>query len=134
MRWFRWLVVVFLWALALPVLAEEKDNKVVATDKDNDGKITVVKGSTLLVKLKFQGGTGFTWAVAKNDEKILQPAGKPTTEAIEGEKPRPGGPRLLVFAFKGVAAGESRVQLEYKRPFEKDKEPARKYNLTVTVK
>jgi inhibitor of cysteine peptidase len=134
MRCARWLAAVFLVALALPALAQEKNTKVVATDKENDGRITLEKGATLLVKLKYQGGTGYNWAVAKNDEKVLKPAGKPTTEAVAGEKARPGGPRLMVFTFEAVAPGESRLQLDYRRPFEKDKEPARKYTLTVTVK
>jgi predicted secreted protein len=134
MRRAGWLVAVFLVALALPAPAEKKDKKVVVTDKDNDGKITLARGATLQVKLKFQGGTGFTWNVAKNDEKVLLPSGKPATEAIEGEKPRPGGPQLKVFTFKAAAEGESKLQLEYKRSFEKDKPPAMKYTLTVIVK
>jgi inhibitor of cysteine peptidase len=139
MQFGRWLIALGIVALVLPSgVAEEKketdENKVVATDKDNDGKVTVKKGGLLLVKLKVQGGTGFTWVVAKNDEKALALDGKPTTEKIEGENPRPGGPALLVFKFKAETEGETKLALDYKRPFEKDKEPAKKYMLTVIVK
>jgi predicted secreted protein len=40
----------------------------------------------------------------------------------------------MVFKFTGAAEGQSQLEMHYKRTFEKDKEPARKYTLTVTVK
>jgi predicted secreted protein len=133
--------------LALPLLAgaddkkgakdkpdKEKSAPVVVTDKEKDGKVTVAKGGTLQVKLKFTSGTGFTWVVGEVDKKVLEEKGKPKTEGIKGEKPRPGGPRVQVFTFTAKSAGETKLVMYYKRPFEKKKEPAKKFTVTVTVK
>jgi inhibitor of cysteine peptidase len=127
-------------ALAVPLLAsadekkdEKKDEAVVVTDKDNDGKVTVNKGGILLVKLQGQPSTGYTWVVAKNNTDVLAVEGKSTTEKIEG-KPPIGGPVLIVHKFEAVGVGESKLELQYKRPFEKDKKPAKTFTVTVTVK
>jgi inhibitor of cysteine peptidase len=106
----------------------------VLTDKDAGTKVTVKEGTTVRVKLSFRGGTGFTWTLAKNsDDKVLESKGKPTTEAIKGERPI-GGARLQVFTFKAASRGTSKLDLHYHRPFEKGKEPAKKFTVTVTVK
>jgi inhibitor of cysteine peptidase len=126
-------------ALALPAFAlegaKDEDKPVVVTDKDAGGKVALKKGGTLQVKLPFQGGTGYTWGVARNDDKVLKAKGKPTTEPVKkGDKPRPGGAQLQVFAFTAESAGASKLELEYERPFEKGKAPAKTFALTVTVK
>jgi inhibitor of cysteine peptidase len=121
-------------ALLAPALADEKkDEATVITDKQNGKTVTVKKGATVKVKLRFQAGTGFSWVVAGVDKKVLLAKGKPTTEGIKGEKPRPGGPRLQVFTFAAEAPGETKLELEYKRPFEKGKAPAKKFSVTVKV-
>ena len=122
-------------ALALlsgPAPADEaKDKTVTATDKEDKGKVTVPKGGTLVVKLPITTGTGYTWEVAKNDTDRLKLAGKPTME--KPDKPVPGAKTTQVFRFEAAAAGTTELTLEYKRPFEKDKPPAKTYRLTVKV-
>src|SRR5262245_24378771 len=132
------LLAAFVAAVPLSARADEKtqtrqkDVKVtVVTDKDDGGKVTVNKGTTLVVKLEGQAGTGFTWVVAKNDEKILKPVGKP---AIERADKRVGGKELVVHKFTAAEEGEVKLELAYKRTFEKDKPPAKKFSVTVTVK
>jgi inhibitor of cysteine peptidase len=123
-------------ALAVPLATpagEKKDPAVVVTDKDAGGKVTVKKGGTLLVKLSGQPSTGFSWAVAANKAGVLKPEGKPTTEKVKG-KPKIGGPVLQVFKFSAAGEGESKLELEYKRPFEKGKKPAKTFTVTVTVR
>src|SRR6516165_5812374 len=46
---------------------------VVVTEKDDGKKVKLAKGDTLEVRLEMQGGTGFSWKVAKNDDKVLMP-------------------------------------------------------------
>ena len=119
---------------AEPAGKKDGGDKVVLTDKDAGGKVTVKEGATVQVKLRFQAGTGFTWTLARNsDDKVLESEGKPTTEAIKGERPVGGG-RLQVFTFQAASKGSSKLELHYHRPFEKGKEPARKYAVTVVVK
>jgi len=140
------LLAALLAAVGLPARADEKKTEekktqarqdqpaaTVVTDKDAGGKVTLRKGGTLLVKLGAQAGTGYTWVVARNNEKVLEPAGKPTTERA-GKGKQVGGPELLVQKFKAVGEGESKLEMQYKRTFEKDKKPAREFSVTVTVR
>jgi inhibitor of cysteine peptidase len=102
--------------------AKDKDKAVTVTDKEDKGKVTVPKGGALVVKLPITTGTGYTWVVAKKAEQ-LKPAGQPTVE--KPDKPVPGAKTTQVFRFDAAAAGTSELTLEYKRPFEKDKPPAK---------
>ena len=128
----RTLLATLLAALPLFAGAEDRPAPTVVTGKDADGKVTLKKGGTLLVKLEGQAGTGFTWVVVKNDEKVLEPAGKPTAEKID-KTPKLGGKELVIHRFTAAGAGETILELHYKRPFEKGKAPARKFSITVTV-
>jgi inhibitor of cysteine peptidase len=110
---------------------QEKGKTVTVTEMDKDAKVKLAKGDTLVLKLGMRSGTGFTWAVGKGDDARLKPLGKPTTE--KPKKPLPGGPVIQVFRFEAVAAGDARLEMWYKRPFEKDKEPAKKFTVAVTI-
>jgi inhibitor of cysteine peptidase len=144
MRWAKKLLAGLVLLLALPLLAGadkkpdkdrgDKEKKAVVVTAKQDGKtVTVAKGGTLQVKLEMRAGTGFIWVVEKVDKKVLEQKGKYTTEKIKGARPI-GGPRLQVYTFTGKGTGETKLVLFYKRPFEKDKEPAKKFTVTVKVK
>jgi predicted secreted protein len=108
-----------------------KDKAVTLTEKDNDTKVKLGRGETLLVKLPMQGGTGFTWVVGKSDDERLKAKGKPTAE--KPAKPRPGATVIQVFRFEAAAPGTVRLEMWHKRPFEKDKKPAKIYAVTVEI-
>jgi predicted secreted protein len=113
---------------------QEKKGKVkvlTLTEKDNDTKVKITKGETLVLKLPMQGGTGFTWVVGKADDEKLKAIGKPTAE--KPAKPRPGATVIQVFPFEAVTPGSSRLEMWYKRPFEKDKKPAKTFSVTVEI-
>jgi predicted secreted protein len=116
-----------------PAEKKEAGDVVVITAKDADKKVAVKEGDTVQVKLLAQGGVPFAWVVVKNDDKVLVPKGKPVTERIKGEKPRPGGSQLRVFTFTAAAAGASALELHYLR-FGKEPPAARKFAVTVEVK
>ena len=108
-------------------------DKVVLTDKDASTKVSVKEGATVQVKLRVQGGTGFVWTLASNsDGSVLKGGDKPRTE--RPKKPLPGAPTFMVFTFKAASKGSSKLTLIYHRPFEKGKEPAKKFAVTVRVK
>jgi inhibitor of cysteine peptidase len=77
-----------------------------------------------------QAGTGFSWEVSKNDAALMEMKAKPSIERM-GDKP--GGAQLQVFRFQAKAAGKNDLELIYRRPFEKDKEPARTFKLTIQI-
>jgi inhibitor of cysteine peptidase len=112
--------------------ADEKT--VTITDKDKDAKVELAKGDKLLVKLPANPTTGFTWVVASGESDTLRAKGKPAYEAADKDKKVVGGGGTQTFTFDAGSAGEVEIVLHYKRPFEKDKEPAKTYKFKVIVK
>ncbi len=100
--------------------------------KDKEGKVKLAKGDTLEVRLLSNRTTGFSWQVAKIDKDKLKAQGKPVYEVPR--KPLPGAGGVEVFRFTAEAAGKSELELIYRRPFEKDKPPAKTFRLTVEIK
>jgi inhibitor of cysteine peptidase len=112
--------------------ADEKT--ITITDKDKDAKVELAKGDKLLVKLPANPTTGFTWVVASGESDTLKANGKPTYERADKDKKAVGGGGTQTFTFDAGSAGEVEIVLHYKRPFEKDKEPAKTYKFKVVVK
>jgi inhibitor of cysteine peptidase len=112
---------------------EKKGNTVTVTvkAKDKEGKAKLARGDMLEVRLPSNRTTGFGWQLAKYDKDKLKSQGKPEYE--KPKKPLPGAGGVEVFRFTAEAAGKTELELVYKRPFEKDKPPARTYKLTVEI-
>jgi predicted secreted protein len=109
---------------------DDGKDAVIVTEKENDARIRVAKGRTILVKLPVQGGTGYTWTMAKHDKERLKLVSE-TTE--KPEKMLPGGRVIRVYRFTAEAAGTTELELHYRRPFEKDKAPAKTLKVTFVV-
>ncbi len=112
-------------------VAGDKKATVTVTQKDDGTKIKLSRGDTLLVKLEMQAGTGFLWEVAKVDKDKLKQEGKHEVE--KPDKKVVGGKATQVYRFKAMATGASDLELHYKRPFEKDKPPAKTFKVTVVI-
>ena len=81
------LVLTLLATAMLDAASATADEKTVTlTVKDKATELRLTKGDTFELKLQMQGGTGYTWQVAKDDQKILKSKGEPTTEAM-GDAP-----------------------------------------------
>jgi inhibitor of cysteine peptidase len=101
------------------------------TLKEDGTKVKIAKGQILQLKLDALPSAGYTWQVSKQNEEQLKLQGKPVFE--RPEKKVIGGKVTQVFRFKAEAVGTSDLELHYKRPFEKDKPPAKTFKLNVTV-
>jgi inhibitor of cysteine peptidase len=133
MRTASLLALLFAAALIDAGAAQNADDKTTTlTEKDNGKKVQLKKGDALTLKLEMTAGTGYTWLVAKNNSEQLSPQGKPTV--VPAKKGVLGGKATQVFQFKADSPGASDLELHYKRPFEKDKEPAKTFKVTVEIK
>ena len=99
--------------------------------KDKEGKVKLARGETLEVRLLSNRTTGFGWQIGKYDKDKLKSLGRPTYE--RPKKPLPGAGGVDVFRFTAEAPGKTELELVYKRPFEKDKPPAKTYKLAVEI-
>jgi predicted secreted protein len=110
---------------------DDKGKTLILTLKDNDTKVKLGRAETLELQLQVQGGTGYSWFVGKNEEEKLKPMGKPVF--LKTDKVIPGGSVTQVYRFEAMATGSVRLEMWYKRPFEKDTKPAQTFVVTVEI-
>ncbi len=136
MRRWRFAVVVLAFSMISGALARADDETFLAIREDDAGKtVNLNDQSGAMIFLKGNPTTGYRWTLAGIDGKSL---------ALEGEvvylKEDPGPPGIAgrggVFGatFRPKEAGTSKITLEYKRPWEKDKPAAKTFTVTVVVK
>jgi inhibitor of cysteine peptidase len=109
----------------------DSEKTLTITVREKKTEVKLVKGDVLEIKLEMRAGTGYSWAIAKNDAALLEPKGKPSIERPDQAKP--GGTELQVFRFRAKAVGTSDLELHYKRPFEKDQPPGKTYKITLQI-
>lgn len=84
----------------------------------SDVESTVALGEELSADLPFNSGTGYAWTAKGYDEKILMlKSQEARSDANDG---RAGRPMVEHFVFEGIAIGETTIQFELRRPWEKD--------------
>jgi inhibitor of cysteine peptidase len=101
---------------------------------DNGSKITLTRGQIVAITLESNPTTGFGWQVIPSSDKVLVQLG----EAEFKESPRSrdmvgvGGVETLRFEAKN--AGQTTLELAYRRPWEKDAKPVETFSVQITVK
>jgi C1A family cysteine protease len=85
-------------------------------------------GSPITVNLESQPGTGYTWTLNNPGSSIFSLNEAPTfKDRFEG----PGTTALQTLVLKPSASGESKLELIYQRPFEKDQTITRRLTITL---
>lgn len=101
-------------------------------NETNNGQTALATlGDTFEVKLESNASTGYQWSVAKQDTEALEAEGEP--KYVRPAHSLPGSPGQQVFRFKIKQVGETKLELHYTRPWEKDKEPAQIFIITLSV-
>jgi len=105
-----------------------------ADDSFSGRQVELHVGETLKISLSENASTGFQWITPPESvhafEKILREG-----EAVaEGEKGPPGKPGVRHFYFEAFEPGTVELELQYRRPWETAKPPARKFKLRVRVR
>ena len=115
-------------------------------DESSNGKTaSAVVGQEIIIRLKGNATTGYSWVVGKIEGDALGQVGKVKYVSDQPPMPAGGGDRRLmrhkvggggkyVFTFRATKAGTAKLTLEYKRLWEKGKPPAKTFTLTVNVK
>lgn len=102
--------------------------------RDDNGKTLKVKvGDVIRVKLKSNRTTGYSWALTgKTDAKVLK-SGEVEYKVDEHPAGMVGVGGNDFCTFTALAPGKTDISLGYARPWEKDKEPAQAFKLTIEV-
>jgi len=97
----------------------------------NGRQIDLQKGQTLVITLESNPTTGFRWEVVELEESILRQMGEPE---FQSESDLPGAGGTETWRFKATNAGQTALQLVYRRPWEEGEEPLETFSLQVVVR
>lgn len=103
--------------------------------KDDNGKsLKINVGDVVSVKIKSNRTTGYSWAqiTDKTDDKVLKSNGG-EYKVDEHPAGMVGVGGNEIWTFSALAPGKTEIVLGYARPWEKDKDPAQTFKLTVEV-
>ncbi|HKD19219.1 MAG TPA: protease inhibitor I42 family protein [Thermoanaerobaculia bacterium] len=98
-------------------------------EPDGGSDIFLTQGDVLQVKLPSTPSTGYSWVIAGNAPSVLRPTGDPKYDPPAKGSPGAGGTQT--FEFRVVGGGGAFLDLVYRRPFEKDAPPARRWSVFV---
>lgn len=96
---------------------------------DNDSRVTLGVGQTLVLSLESNLTTGYGWEIAEIDEDVL----KQTYYEYKPDQPTLiGSGGQDVWNFRAEAEGNTTLLLRYRRPWE-EKEPIQTFRVEVVV-
>ena len=99
------------------------------TEWDSGHTVELPLGERLVVSLEGNPTIGYRWEVDANDPAVLQPNGTPQFAAVGG-----AGAGRFTLKFTAIRAGQTNLRLLYRRPFEKVAPPAKRFQVSVTVR
>jgi len=109
--------------------------KPITLDKSANGRtVTPAPGQQVVISLKGNPTTGYSWSCAKIEGDAAVAVGKVAYVRDQSGPRRMGSGGMFVATFKAAKIGKSKITLEYKRPWEKGKPAAETFTLTVEVK
>jgi inhibitor of cysteine peptidase len=126
-----------------PVLVAQSEPKpavakTVALDEKSAGKTIVVKkGETVSIKLESNPTTGYNWRVGSVSTASVKQNGKveySPSPLPPGSGPLVGSGGHSVVKFDAISVGKATITLEYARPWEKNKVPAKTFTVILDVK
>jgi inhibitor of cysteine peptidase len=105
------------------------EKTMVVTENRNGQAVNVRVGDEVVIQLSAQMGTGYSWQLRAGEGKIAVPQGEPELKSTPGQAP--GAAEQQVFRFKIQAPGNTTVQLQYVRPWEKNQPPRKTFQVTL---
>lgn len=106
-------------------------NKVVISEKDDGKTISVTEGSNVSIELNGNITTGYSWSVTTVSGKSAKQDGKVTYD--DGPGNALGRPGRFFAKFNTATVGDTKVNMEYKRPWEKKTLAAKTFSVTIRV-
>ena len=99
-------------------------------ESDAGRAIEVERGRKVTLRLEANRSAGYRWSVATSGD-ALEPLGEPFYTA---EKSVAGAGGAEYWSFMAKRGGRQELRFEYRRPWEKDKPPAKALSYTVDVR
>jgi predicted secreted protein len=103
--------------------------RLTVTDQDHGAQYRLHVGDELVVRLEAIPGTGYSWMISGVDEGVLSQIGEPVFE--RSNKQVLGGVEQQVFSFRVLSSGVHRLELVYRRSWEKSGTGNKSFSITV---
>jgi inhibitor of cysteine peptidase len=116
-----------------PGAPRKSPSAVVTITEQDDGKdVDLPSGDTLVVRLKSNPSTGYSWAI-KGDPSPLRLV-KSSTKKTGQTSHVAGAPATQEFRLTALSSGMASLTLEYRRPWEYTAGPARTFRVRVNAR
>ncbi|QYY36124.1 protease inhibitor I42 family protein [Ruficoccus sp. ZRK36] len=107
----------------------------------NGSTLLLKVGESFVVSLPTNASTGYSWELSDSYKSVLRQGGGNTqnmtsdhqTAMNDGAPAMLGAPTLKSWTFTASKAGEAPLHFEYLRPWEKDSDPAKVFEVTIKV-
>lgn len=93
--------------------------------------IELARGKRMTLRLEANHSTGHRWFLAASGDAELDQVGEPF---YTQEKSVMGGGGAEYWTFRAIRAGKKELRFEYRRPWERDKPPAKVLTFPVLVR
>ncbi len=126
------LIVLFMTIIALSLAACGMGSTTITlTDQDEGRAVELRSGDRLEVTLSGNPTTGYNWAALPLDKPILKQIGEPEFKADSSAL---GAGGKITLRFEAVSAGQTALQLAYRRSWETGVSPAKTFRVNILVK
>jgi inhibitor of cysteine peptidase len=126
--------VVAMWGLLIPHVHAQQRKMIQVDDTFHGREVALQVGQTLKVSLSENASTGHQWSIPPELKSKLTPVLREREETVEAPDGPPGKPGVRHLYFEAVAAGTANLEIHYRRSWERNSSPARKFKLRVVVK
>ena len=125
------IIALSLTAILLAVTTGCGRSDVVSVQADRDRMTDFRRGQTLEIELEANATTGYIWELADPANKdVLRQIGK--YRYIHKSR-LIGAGGIQIYRFEGLRKGQTKLVFEYRRPWEKGREPAEKRVIRVII-
>lgn len=100
-------------------------------EAESGGTVALAEGGSLTLELPVTSGTGYAWEVRVDPPELLHVPSEPV--AIRGNAAMPGSVTQSRWVLSHAKAGTGTVEAVYRRPWESDVPPAKRFSVSVEV-
>lgn len=119
--------------LLIPRVQAQQRKMIQVDDTFHGREVALQVGETLKVSLSENASTGYQWSIPPELKRKLTPVLREREETVEAPDGPPGRPGVRHLYFEAAAAGTADLEIHYRRSWESNTPPARKFNLRVLV-
>jgi inhibitor of cysteine peptidase len=114
---------------------EKAEMEPIDLGESDDGKsVSVDVGRRVRIRLAGNPTTGYSWFLMPIEGQAVKANGEVEYKPNAQQPGMVGGGGTFELVLRAVQAGKSSVRMEYKRPWEKDTPPIRKFAVTLAVR